>query len=217
MAFGSLARDGVSCAACHQMSKEGLGKPETFTGQFKLDPFNVVNGPYEEVATLPMKNALGITPRYGEHIKSSAMCGSCHTVILPVFDNKGKQFKDKSGQPKAFHEQTTYPEWQNSVYQNERSRIIMRPGRPASVHMQTTSRAAPHLQRRQLETTLPYRSPPPDKDITVRVRDKFSSIPHRSPFADDVSLFHMLAYAQPIHVCDGFLAAYAQSSSYTLA
>lgn len=176
--YGSLARDGVSCAACHQMSKEGLGKPETFTGQFKLDPFNVVNGPYEEVATLPMKNALGITPRYGEHIKSSAMCGSCHTVILPVFDNKGKQFKDKSGQLKAFHEQTTYPEWQNSIYQNERE-----PMNHATVktcqdcHMQTT------FNGRQLtfrvanieDNNYPYADHrAPDKEITVRVRDKFS-------------------------------------------
>lgn len=176
--YGALARDGVSCAACHQMSKEGLGKPETFTGLFKLDPFNIVNGPYEEVATLPMKNALGITPQYGEHIKTSALCGSCHTVILPVFDEKGKQVKEKNGTPKAFHEQTTYPEWLNSIYQNE-----VKPFNPQTVktcqdcHMQTT------FNDRQLifrvanieDNNYPYADHrAPDKDITLRVRDKFS-------------------------------------------
>ena len=96
--YGALARDGVSCAACHRAAKEGLGKPESFTGKFKLDAADVVNGPYEEVATLPMKNALNITPRYGEHIKSSALCGSCHTVVLPVFDNKGNPVRDREWQ-----------------------------------------------------------------------------------------------------------------------
>ena len=36
--YGALARDGVSCAACHRIAKEGLGTAETFTGKFKLDP-----------------------------------------------------------------------------------------------------------------------------------------------------------------------------------
>jgi len=176
--YGSLARDGVSCVACHQMSKEGLGQPETFTGLFKVDPFNIVNGPYEEVATLPMKNALGVTPQYGEHLKTSAMCGSCHTVILPVFDEKGKQVNDKSGKPKAFHEQTTYPEWLNSIYQNE-----VKPFNQQTVktcqdcHMQTT------FNDRQLvfrianieDKNYPYTDyRAPDKEITLQARDKFS-------------------------------------------
>ena len=121
--YGSLARDGVSCAVCHQMSKEGLGTMAVATGQFKLEKPDVVNGPYDQLATLPMKQALGITPRFADHIKTSALCGSCHTVILPVFDKQGRQVLDKDGKPKEFHEQMTYPEWQNSVYQNEREPI----------------------------------------------------------------------------------------------
>ncbi len=176
--YGALARDGVSCLACHQMSKEGLGQPQTFTGQFKLEPFNVVNGPYEEVATLPMKNALGITPQYGEHLKSSALCGSCHTVILPIFDSKGKPVIGKNKQPKTFHEQTTYPEWQNSIYQNEKEPINKQAVKTCQdCHMQTT------FQNRQLifrianieDNNYPYADHrAPDKDITLRVRDKFS-------------------------------------------
>ena len=176
--YGSLARDGVSCVACHQMSKEGLGTPEQFTGQFKLDPFNVVNGPYEEVATLPMKNALGITPRYGDHLKSSALCGSCHTVILPVFDDKGKEAVDKQDKPKNFHEQTTYLEWLNSSYQNQKEPFNRETARTCQdCHMQTK------FNDRQLifrvanieDNNYPYADyRAPDKEITLRVRDKYS-------------------------------------------
>jgi hypothetical protein len=118
--YGALARDGVSCSACHRIAKEELGTPASFTGKFKVDPPDVANGPFDQPATLSMKNSLGITVRQGEQIKTSALCGSCHTVILPVFDKKGRQVKDKNGKPKEFHEQMTYPEWLNSAYQNER-------------------------------------------------------------------------------------------------
>jgi hypothetical protein len=121
--YGSLARDGISCAVCHRIAKEELGKPASFTGKFKVDPPDVANGPYDQPTTLPMKNALGITVRESEQMKSSALCGSCHTVILPVFDKKGRQVRDKDGKPKEFHEQMTYPEWLNSAYQNEREPI----------------------------------------------------------------------------------------------
>lgn len=176
--YGALARDGVSCAACHQMSKDGLGKPEQFTGQFKLGPFNEVNGPYEEVATLPMKNALGVTPKYGEHIKSSALCGSCHTVLLPVFDTKGKQVVDKNGKPKEFHEQTTYVEWLNSSYQNERTPFNRETARSCQdCHMQTAFNDQKLVFRvaNIEDNNYPYADHRAlDKEITLRVRDKFS-------------------------------------------
>ncbi len=176
--YGALAREGISCLVCHQMSKENLGKPETFTGQFKQDPPNVVNGPYDPVATLPMKHALGITPQFGAQMETSALCGSCHTVILPVLDAKGKQVKDKNGKPREFHEQTTYPEWQNSVYQNEREPVDKEHGQTCQdCHMQTK------FNDRQLvfrvanveDNNYPYADyRAPDKEITLRVRDKFS-------------------------------------------
>jgi Cytochrome P460 len=176
--YGALARDGVSCAVCHRISKEELGTPATFTGKFKIDPPNVANGPYDQLITLPMKNATGITPRYGDHIKSSALCGSCHTVILPVFDNKGRAVVDQNGKPKEFHEQMTYPEWQNSVYQNEREPM----DRAATRTCQDC-----HMQKKFLGQQLVFRAAniedinypytdyrAADKDITVRVRDQFS-------------------------------------------
>ncbi len=176
--YGALARDGVSCDVCHRISKEDLGATNTFTGKFKLDPANVVNGPYDKLITLPMKNATGITPGFGAHIKTSALCGSCHTVILPVFDQNGRQVKDQNGKPKEFHEQMTYPEWQNSVYQDEREPIN---------HASARTCQDCHMQRQFLGQPLVFRSANiedtnypftdyrlPDKEITVRVRDQYS-------------------------------------------
>jgi hypothetical protein len=176
--YGALARDGVSCAVCHRIAKEGLGTAETFTGKFNLDPPNVANGPYDQLITLPMKNATGITPRYGKHIKTSALCGSCHTVILPVYDDKGRPIIDQNGEPKEFHEQMTYPEWQNSVYQDEREPINREAARTCQdCHMQRTFLGQPLVFRAANieDVNYPYTDyRAADKDITVRVRDQFS-------------------------------------------
>jgi hypothetical protein len=110
--YAGLARDGVSCTVCHHIAAEGLGKPETFTGRFKVGPPNELNGPFQQPLILPMNQALGIKPVTAPQVQSSALCGSCHTILLPVFNNKGVQV----GQD---WEQTTYLEWLNSVYQNE--------------------------------------------------------------------------------------------------
>lgn len=176
--YGALARDGISCAVCHRIAKEELGKTTTFTGQFKLDPANVVNGPYDQVVTVPMKNVAGITPRLGDQIKTSALCGSCHTVILPVLDQQGRAVLDKNGKPKEFHEQTTYPEWVNSVYQNEREPVDRASMRTCqNCHMPAKFLDRPLVFRiaNIEDVDYPYTDyRAPDKDITVRVRDQYS-------------------------------------------
>ncbi|MBA3242241.1 MAG: hypothetical protein H0T60_13515, partial [Acidobacteria bacterium] len=175
--YGSLARDGVSCAACHHMAKEGLGTPASFTGSFNVDPPDTINGPYEEVAPLAMKNALGMTPRYAEQIKSSAMCGSCHTVVLPVFKRNGEPVMEH-GKPKEIYEQTTYPEWLNSVYQNEVSPFDPKTVRTCQDCHMPDSYNGRKLRYRiaNIEDILypyvDYRAP--DKEITLRVRDEYS-------------------------------------------
>ncbi len=118
--YGALGREGVSCTICHRIAAEGLGTPASFTGGFKLDPPDVLNGPYADVSTLPMQNALGVTPRQGQQITRSSLCGSCHTIDLPILD-AGKIYPgDGFG---SFltrgHEQDTYLEWRNSIYSNE--------------------------------------------------------------------------------------------------
>ncbi|HJZ81980.1 MAG TPA: cytochrome P460 family protein [Pyrinomonadaceae bacterium] len=176
--YGALARDGISCDACHRIAKEELGQPSTFTGQFKIDPPNVVNGPYDQLVTVPMKNAMGITPRFAEQIKTSALCGSCHTVVLPVLDQQGKPVLDKNGKPKEFYEQTTYPEWTNSVYQNERAPVDHATARTCQdCHMPTKFLDRPLVFRVANIEDIDYPFTDfraPDKDITVRVRDQYS-------------------------------------------
>ena len=176
--YGALARDGVSCTACHRISKDEIGTPATFTGKFKVDPPDVTNGPFEKPTELPMKNALGITPREAAHVKTSALCGSCHTVILPVFDKQGRQVKDKDGKPKEFHEQMTYPEWQNSVYQNEREPFDRAQARTCQDCHMSTKLGDLNLAFRIAnieDDTYPFTDGrAANKDIRLQVRDKYA-------------------------------------------
>ena len=119
--YGALARDGVSCTACHH-TVEGKTPPgipplkyfleHSITGEFETGKADELNGPFEdkEIVTDPMNNTLGIKPKFDPYMKTSRMCGACHTINLPVVDQK----------PMGFNlEQVTYLEWLNSSYQNE--------------------------------------------------------------------------------------------------
>ncbi|HKP38822.1 MAG TPA: cytochrome P460 family protein [Pyrinomonadaceae bacterium] len=176
--YGALARDGVSCSACHRIAKDELGTPASFTGKFKVDKPDVANGPFDQPATMPMKNSLGITVQQGEQIKTSALCGSCHTVILPVFDKKGRQVRDRDGKPKEFHEQMTYPEWQNSIYQNEREPIDRAAVRTCQDCHMPAKLADLKLAFRIAnieDDTYPYTDGRlPNKDIHLQIRDPYS-------------------------------------------
>jgi len=44
--YGALARDGVSCAACHHISEQTLFMPSFYTGQFAVGPPDQLYGPY---------------------------------------------------------------------------------------------------------------------------------------------------------------------------
>lgn len=125
--YGALARDGVSCTVCHRIAPEGLGHAQTYTGKFKVGKPDEIYGPYTDVITLPMKNSLGLTPQSttANQIRSSALCGSCHTVTLPILKvgqrYPGNPFTDPAIPTE--HEQLTYLEWRNSKYQNEQPPI----------------------------------------------------------------------------------------------
>ncbi|HXD33455.1 MAG TPA: cytochrome P460 family protein [Pyrinomonadaceae bacterium] len=119
--YGALARDGVSCAACHHTAADktppGVAPLKYFlensiTGNFQTGPAEELAGPFEDntIVTDPMNNTLGIKPKYDPYMKTSRMCGSCHTINLPVVD------KEPMGHNL---EQLTYLEWLNSSYQNE--------------------------------------------------------------------------------------------------
>src|SRR5882757_3943187 len=122
--YGALARDGVSCMVCHHISddEQNLDDPSAYTGRFPVGPADVLYGPYpsgesdvkvgDNVIPVPMKNAVGIVPIFGAQVGQAALCASCHTIVLPVYDAKGNQVKTD-------FEQTTYLEWQNSSFLNQ--------------------------------------------------------------------------------------------------
>ena len=117
--YGALARDGVSCMACHRIVEDKLPFAEflktRITGNFTTGNAAELFGPFEdkEIVTDPMNNSLGIKPKHDSYIKSSRMCGNCHTINLPLMDNPDADAN------KPHLEQLTYLEWLNSGYQNE--------------------------------------------------------------------------------------------------
>ncbi len=117
--YGALARDGVSCMACHRIVEDKIPFSDflktKITGNFTTGKPAELSGPFQdnEIVTDPMNNALAIKPKHDAYLKSSRMCGSCHTINLPLMDNPGTD-------PNKPHlEQVTYLEWLNSGYQNE--------------------------------------------------------------------------------------------------
>jgi len=154
--YGALARDGISCLTCHHMepgvdgSRDGLlDKPEnrcirerqellnadntgfgrTFTGSFVVGPPDKVYGPFEDnLKTAPMEASLGLTPTYNPKMKRSELCGTCHTIHLPILKDGAtlKQVLDGSGLLGRSYEQTTYPEWAFSAYRKELPDEVLR-------------------------------------------------------------------------------------------
>ncbi|MGE0681632.1 MAG: hypothetical protein AB7P69_12145 [Candidatus Binatia bacterium] len=121
--YGALARDGISCTVCHHITDEKLGQETSFTGNFATGPGDKVFGPYADntIVTDPMKHALGITPQFGKQIANSDMCGSCHNILLPVFNNDGTRhsFMVNRQTIQSTYEQTTHLEWVNSDFAKE--------------------------------------------------------------------------------------------------
>ena len=133
--FGALARDGITCLACHRMAigedaakhenapqnacigakqealNHGLkGFAKTFTGAFPITGSGTILGPFAEPKQAPMKNALGMIPEHSRAMTSSEVCGSCHTVHLPIL---------KAGRVIGHaYEQATYAEWLFSAYRS---------------------------------------------------------------------------------------------------
>ena len=99
-----LAREGVTCTLCHQIAASGLGEERSFTGGFTIGYQRELFGPHAQPVTGPMQMFVGYTPTYGPHVGDSALCGTCHTVIVPA-----------AGGGEVV-EQATYLEWRSSAY-----------------------------------------------------------------------------------------------------
>lgn len=119
--LNTMALDGISCTLCHQIEADGLGDPESFDGHYVIDETKPTGerssyGPYQadEAHAVVMKSASGYIPEAGDHIQSSELCGSCHTLYTPTIDNDG----EVAG---LFPEQMPYIEWQASDYADEQS------------------------------------------------------------------------------------------------
>lgn len=81
-AIDDLGRDGVTCTVCHQITAEGLGREASFSASFTIGTQNYAFGPHADPFTMPMLHHTGFSPRESRHVLESALCGSCHTVLL---------------------------------------------------------------------------------------------------------------------------------------
>jgi cytochrome c553 len=99
-----LARDSVTCSLCHQIEDNKLGTDESFTCGFTVGFGREIYGPHQGLQQNPMQMFVQYTPVYAEHVTSSELCTTCHTVIVPGA-NGGEII-----------EQAPYLEWKNSVY-----------------------------------------------------------------------------------------------------
>jgi mono/diheme cytochrome c family protein len=182
--YGALARDGISCAICHRTvptpTPPGVSSLEHFlktsiTGQFLVGPPDQIYGPFpdHELAPYAMTNGLGITPRFSPYIQSSRLCGSCHTIDLPVLD----------GQPGQMSiEQATYLEWLNSQYQTEfglpspNAKTCQGCHMPTSYHSAKKGLDVPTLREKIAiigdETYPEADNRVPIEDITIRTRQE---------------------------------------------
>jgi hypothetical protein len=117
----ALARDGVTCTVCHQMSASRLGDPATFTGGYVIDVQNRgtdrrIFGPFaiDQGRTRVMQSASGFTPGESGHIQQAEVCASCHTLFTHALvegaENRGR-----------LPEQAPYLEWQQSAYRTTAS------------------------------------------------------------------------------------------------
>ncbi|MCB9108728.1 MAG: hypothetical protein H6633_31450 [Anaerolineales bacterium] len=117
--YAALARDGISCTVCHQIVDDKQPLQDILTGQFDVSPpgadepgLSTIYGPFDDPLTRPMQETLGMKPVQSDYIQTSRLCGSCHTIYLPIYDAKGQLVGND-------FEQTTYLEWLNSAYQTE--------------------------------------------------------------------------------------------------
>lgn len=117
----ALAADGVSCTVCHQITKDKLGSPDSFTGHFVIDTVTpadqrTVFGPFAIDPGLQnlMHSATTFRPAESAHVQSSELCATCHTLYTHTLDAAGKSIG-------TLPEQVPYLEWRHSAYRETKS------------------------------------------------------------------------------------------------
>ena len=117
-----LAADGVSCSLCHQITRDKLGTRESFVGGFVVDTMTPKTGrpeygPYEidaGHARIMRSSSGGFQPTESEHIRTSEVCGTCHTLYTKALGPQGKIVGE-------LPEQMPYQEWLHSGFRNSQS------------------------------------------------------------------------------------------------
>ncbi len=116
------AEDGVTCSVCHQISNERLGTRESFNGGFVVEkpetrdthpeygPFKISPGEQHIMKT----STGGFLPTQAQHIRDSALCGTCHQLYTTARTPNGKDIGH-------LPEQMPYLEWLHSDYPNKYS------------------------------------------------------------------------------------------------
>jgi hypothetical protein len=204
--YGALGRDGIACTACHRMAltseeirtvkdqpqnhcveeRQALLNPDnrgfakTFTGSFFVGPPAEFLGPFTDPKPKPMDHALGMQPVASQAVKSSELCGTCHTVHLPIYGGEGKELGFS-------YEQTTYPEWAFSAYRTGTTADGTElPGGAGSLaqscqgcHMKSASPAGGRFQSKiasiqELSNFPASENTLPGEDIDLAVRDGFA-------------------------------------------
>jgi len=117
-----LARDGVSCSMCHQITKDKLGTRESFVGGFVVDttkdkgeraefgPYKIEDGQLRVMRT----SSGGYKPTESDHVRQSELCATCHTLITKALGPGGQVI----GQ---LPEQMPYQEWLASEFKDKQS------------------------------------------------------------------------------------------------
>lgn len=172
--YGALARDGISCSLCHQIVDDKGPLLNIVTGRFKVSApdtgISKIYGPFDDPTQRPMLDALGMQPEKSDYIKSARLCGSCHAVLLPVYNARG----DSVG---SFFEQATYLEWLNSDYNNESKPGAENPRTCQSCHMTTHYEGVPlefRIANIQDQSYPEAENMAPLTDITVNPRKDFA-------------------------------------------
>ncbi|MEW6766264.1 MAG: Calx-beta domain-containing protein [Pseudomonadota bacterium] len=123
----NIAREGISCTACHQMKDVNLGTVESMSGGYTINTEAdrdangdlPMYGPYTAPVGQAMQNQTQYAPTFPAtaHMTESRMCASCHNLYTPTLDLDGQFVTvDGAGTVAQFAEQTPYWEWLNSAY-----------------------------------------------------------------------------------------------------
>lgn len=118
---GTLAADGVSCTLCHQIQPDNLGQRASLDGGYLIDKTKKPEerdlfGPYDpdDGRLRIMHSATGFVQKRGDHLRDSALCATCHTLLTDALDDKGRP----AG---TLPEQMPYQEWLHSDYKDSQS------------------------------------------------------------------------------------------------